>query len=330
MGLWQILQMLLREALMWALSRSGKSMLRKYWKARPYLIFVQRTNTAPSIGPLLGALLTAFEGWRWIFWLLTILSASCWLAMLVSLPETARQIVDNGSKVGSWAHKAPLKSMRPRGTTSNSRGSKPTVRVSSCPNPLPSLKVLLRPDSCMIIAAISVLYCVSSCTQATLSTLFIKIHNLNQIKAGLIYLPYGIGCAMAALLTGKQLDRDYRRTAVRYGLPVEKKYRSTLTDFPIEEARLRNIWWPLLTAAGSTVGYGWSLKHEIVSSLVSLSDSKPTNALAHRHSIDNSICIRDHRPNMFYSNDPPARAQILLLMLFLCSADLEHAPHRSP
>ena len=226
--------------------------------------------------------------------------------MLISLPETARQIVDNGSKAGSWAHKAPLKSMRPCVLSSRSESSKCTTRFSYFPNPLPSLKVLLQPDSAMIIVAISVLYCVSSCTQATLSTLFIYIHNLNQIEAGLIYLPYGIGCAMAALLTGKQLDKDYRATAVRYGLPVEKKYRSTLTEFPIEEARLRNIWWPLVVAAGSTAGYGWSLKQEVVSSLMFPISSQPNNVLAHRHSIDNPIHARSRGPNFFYSTTSTA------------------------
>jgi len=30
-----------------------------------------------------------------------------------------------------------------------------------------------------------------------------EIYQLNQIEAGLIYLPFGIGCAVTALLTGE-------------------------------------------------------------------------------------------------------------------------------
>ena len=69
-------------------------------------------------------------------------------------------------------------------------------------NPLPSLRVLLRPDSALVVVSISILYMLSTCLQASLSSLFIEIYQLNQIEAGLIYLPFGIGCAITALLTG--------------------------------------------------------------------------------------------------------------------------------
>jgi hypothetical protein len=41
-----------------------------------------------------------------------------------------------------------------------------------------------------------------TCLQASLSSLFIEIYGLNELQAGLIYLPFGIGCAVAAFGTG--------------------------------------------------------------------------------------------------------------------------------
>ncbi len=61
----------------------------------------------------------------------------------------------------------------------------------------------MQADSALIIVSIGILYMVYTCVQASLSTLFMEIYQLNQIEAGLIYLPFGIGCAVTALLTGE-------------------------------------------------------------------------------------------------------------------------------
>ncbi|KAH0538684.1 hypothetical protein FGG08_004759 [Glutinoglossum americanum] len=58
---------------------------------------VHITNTAPSFGPVLGGSLIACKGWRWIFWFLSIASGVCLTAIIIFLPETARNVVGNGS-----------------------------------------------------------------------------------------------------------------------------------------------------------------------------------------------------------------------------------------
>ena len=117
----------------------------------------------------------------------------------------------------------------------------------------------------MVIISISVLYSVATSIQTSLSTIFIKTYKVNQFEAGLVYLPYGAGCALAALLTGKQLDNDYNHVAKRQQSYTEEGPQIAVADFPIEAARLRNIWWPLLVAFGGTAGYGLSVKNEVVS-----------------------------------------------------------------
>jgi hypothetical protein len=53
-------------------------------------------------------------------------------------------------------------------------------------------------------------YC---CVQASLSTLFITIYGFEELYAGLIYIPFGIGCALASYTCGKQ-HTVYKHTLV--------------------------------------------------------------------------------------------------------------------
>ncbi len=55
------------------------------------------TMMGPSLGPVIGGILAEFLGWRSIFWFLVIL-AGCFLVLFtLTVPETGRNVVGNGS-----------------------------------------------------------------------------------------------------------------------------------------------------------------------------------------------------------------------------------------
>lgn len=60
------------------------------------------------------------------------------------------------------------------------------------------------------------------------------------------------------------IDRDYRLTAKKYGLAVDKTHGDDLSRFPIEEARLKSVFYPLAINNAALVGYGWSLQTRAV------------------------------------------------------------------
>jgi len=64
---------------------------------------------------------------------------------------------------------------------------------------------------------------------------------------------------------GTLVDRDYRVTAKSHGIAVDVRYDIDMLQFPIEKARLRSFPYPVLTAIGATVGYGWSIEARAVS-----------------------------------------------------------------
>lgn len=117
-------------------------------------------------------------------------------------------------------------------------------RKKGFPNPLKALIVLSHPDTAVTITAGSILYMIFCASNASLSTTFIAIYDINELDAGLIYLPYGISCLVSTVMSGKLIDRDYRIVARKHGLPIDVVGEDDLSRFPIEEARMRSIFTP--------------------------------------------------------------------------------------
>ena len=163
-----------------------------------------RTNTAPSIGPLLGGIIAANAGWRWIFWILSIASGLCLLLMISFLPETARNIVGEGSLLPQSMERLPF----PRLFRLHSSQVAPPLHSEEMPpsaiilSPLRSLYTLFRKDIAINVFCISIWYLTWTCIQASLSSVFIRVYHVSQLQAGLIYIPFGVGVCTSAYLTG--------------------------------------------------------------------------------------------------------------------------------
>ena len=183
------------------------------------------------------------------------------LVLGLVMPETSRNIVGNGSI------RPPLLINRPPFPLLKSSASrrKDTVigpkRKVRFPNPLTCLITLWQPGTFLVILVGGIQYTVYGCIAASLSTMMIRLYDLNYLTGGLIYLPCGVGGVLAAYTTGKLLDRDYIRTAKRYNLPIDKS-TNDLSNFPIEKARLLSIFPLLAISTSATVGYGWALHQQ--------------------------------------------------------------------
>ncbi|CAK7266228.1 hypothetical protein SEPCBS57363_001989 [Sporothrix epigloea] len=219
-------------------------------------------NVGPAISPVLGGILAQFLGWRSIFWFCCILSACILVPYTLSVPETARNVVGNGyipprrlnmtllDFIHQKRHPVPL--------SERQQAPKNKIRF---PNPLRTLYVVFEKDISLILVYTGLVYLVFIMIAATLSTTLSDIYNLDELRIGLCYLPYGAGCCIASILQGHIIDWYYRRTARKIGFTINYRRGDDLSKFPIERTRILPMVPMLIGGVITVIAYGWVLEY---------------------------------------------------------------------
>lgn len=213
---------------------------------------------------MLGGVLSAFLGWRSIFWFLTISAVVYLIPYSLFVPETCRSIVGNGSNAPPALNNTLLQvyqsSKYSNSTPLDTTSSSPSRQPIRFPNPLSTLKICLEKEAGLLLIYAGIVFAGLATIATGLPSQFHEIYHFNDLQIGLSCIPMGVGSCLAAIVTGRVADWNYRRHAARLGLSVDRTRQQDLKDFPIEAARLE-IALPLIFLASATmIAYGWVLE----------------------------------------------------------------------
>ena len=231
-------------------------------------------NLGACMGPVIGGLVALRSGtFDWVFWCLVIIGVILLLAIGTLLPETARNVVGNGSVGVERLWGSTWWSMlwgdsrsgtgKIEGTAAYGNNPRPMIESKSSfklHNPLSCLRIIFWKDTALVLWMHGSFYMVDYSIQTTIPSTFKDIYHFNELEIGLSYLPRGAGIIIGGYLNGKMMDRNYRTIANRIGHTINTISGDDLNHFPIERARTRGSWYLLGISTCSLIGYGWALE----------------------------------------------------------------------
>ncbi|KAI0508846.1 major facilitator superfamily domain-containing protein [Xylaria bambusicola] len=225
---------------------------------------------APSVGPVIGGVISQYLGWRWIFWFLTILAGFVLVLFLLFMPETCRLIVDDGSVRPHTFYRtfwqlikdANRKKKAIPGTSATEKDSKGQSSRIQRPNLARTLFILFEKEMFLLLMYSSLIYAGFYAVSTAIPAQFASLYGFSGLKIGLIYIPLGVGSIVAVFVMGKLANWNYRRICKKLNIPYDKSRQQNMAGFPIEQARLQ-ISLPFLALFTLVlIGFGWAVQYK--------------------------------------------------------------------
>lgn len=203
---------------------------------------------APSLGPILGGLLSQYLGWQAVFWFLTIAAIAFFLPLLLFFPETCRAIVGDGtirptgwnqSILNCWQGRRRIHHVMDSNTNSASQDGEINKTTIQFPNPLSTLKILFHLPTGFVLIANGIIFASYYSVTTGIPAQFKELYNFQDLGIGLSFIPAGLGSLFSATFNGILVDWNYRRIQVQIGETISKNSKPDHSNFPIERARLQ-------------------------------------------------------------------------------------------
>ncbi|RWA14923.1 hypothetical protein EKO27_g208 [Xylaria grammica] len=242
-----------------------------------YMGIFQAGLLAPAaVGPVIGGALANALGWRAVFWFLAIYCGAFLVVLIISLPETLRTIVGNGSASPSNPiARYPLTLYQRTTKIKFSPQAQPVQAAKKATIDIAGpIRILFSKQAAPVVIFAAIYYAVWQMSITAVSVLFSERYGLSETQIGLTFIANGAGSVIGTLITGRILDADYRRVKVKHEAEASQSGSETETEqssqpehddvnFPLETARLRLLPLLALLQCVSIVTFGWTIQYHV-------------------------------------------------------------------
>lgn len=236
-------------------------------------------NLGTCIGPVIGGVVAYTSGnINWVFWALFVVGGVLLVGVGTLLPETARNVVGNGSEksgykwwqyswVGLLRKRIEVKATKRLNEGSSTEESPVATECQTAKRKyglsdlFACFRIIFYRDTFLTLWVHGSFYIVDYSFVAAGPDTYKDIYHWNELYIGLSYLPRGIGTIAGAYFTGKMMDHNYRAISRSIGWTIDKVSGDDLLKFPIELARTRYSYTMLIISAATMIGYGWSVQY---------------------------------------------------------------------
>ncbi|KAK8035554.1 hypothetical protein PG993_010549 [Apiospora rasikravindrae] len=228
-------------------------------------------NGISAIGPVIGGVVAQSTGaYTWVFYALFVVAAICFFLIGFTLPETARNVVEDGSVpppriarlwwTGGLVRRYGVDTPKASVHATEKAGSMPGWRPIML---LQSLRIIFYADAAAVLWMIATSYCVYYTFQVAIPVIFHDIYGYNDFEVGLTFLPGLVGMTIGGIIAGKLLDRNFAIVARKNSFPIDRKKAQEMQEFPLEAARYRRILPFAALEVALVAGYGWAVVQRV-------------------------------------------------------------------